>query len=79
MDLERVNVRPENNVAGRNLQIAEGAHADSLGVSSSYVLGFGDSLYSVARKLNVSYEDLRSANGINDPRDLMVGQVLHVP
>lgn len=46
---------------------------------ASYVLSRGDNLYSVARRFNVSYDELRSANGITDPRDLVAGYVLNIP
>jgi len=46
---------------------------------SEYTLGAGDNLYLVARKLGVSFSDLARENGINDPRQLRVGQTLKVP
>jgi LysM repeat protein len=46
---------------------------------TEYVLNGGDNLYSVSRRLQVSYSDLMQANGISDPRQLRVGQKLKVP
>jgi LysM repeat protein len=46
---------------------------------SEYTLQPGDNLYMVSRKLEVSYNDLMQANGLNDPRQLRVGQKLKVP
>jgi LysM repeat protein len=46
---------------------------------SEYTLQAGDNLYMVSRKLEVSYNDLMQANGLNDPRQLRVGQKLKVP
>ncbi len=46
---------------------------------SEYTLSAGDNLYLVARKLGVSFSDLARENGINDPRQLRVGQTLKVP
>jgi hypothetical protein len=46
---------------------------------TEYVLNGGDNLYSVSRRLQVSYSDLMQANGISDPRHLRVGQKLKVP
>ena len=51
-------------------------HATRVG---EYTLGAGDNLYLVARKLGVSFSDLARENGINDPRQLRVGQTLKVP
>jgi LysM repeat protein len=44
-----------------------------------YTLAPGDNLYMVSRKLGVSFDDLKRANGISDPRLLRVGQTLKVP
>jgi LysM repeat protein len=44
-----------------------------------YTLAAGDNLYLVARKLGVSFNDLARENGINDPRQLRIGQTLKVP
>lgn len=46
---------------------------------SEYTLAAGDNLYLVARKLGVSFNDLARENGINDPRQLRIGQILKVP
>jgi LysM repeat protein len=46
---------------------------------SEYTLAAGDNLYLVARKLGVSFNDLARENGINDPRQLRIGQTLKVP
>jgi LysM repeat protein len=47
--------------------------------ASHYTLAPGDNLYMVSRKLGVSYNELARANGIQDPRQLRVGQTLKVP
>lgn len=46
---------------------------------SEYTLAPGDNLYTVSRRLQVSYNDLTQANGLSDPRLLRVGQTLVVP
>lgn len=46
---------------------------------TEYVLNGGDNLYSVSRRLQVSYSDFMQANGISDLRQLRVGQKLKVP
>lgn len=46
---------------------------------TEYTLSAGDNLYLVSRKLGVSYNELARTNGIDDPRQLRVGQTLKVP
>jgi len=46
---------------------------------STYTVQSGDSPIKIARKLGVNSNELMSANGITDPRRLVVGQVLIVP
>lgn len=43
------------------------------------VVGNGDNIYTVSKRLNVSYAELAKANNIASPRDLRVGQTLVVP
>lgn len=44
-----------------------------------YTLEAGDTLYAVAHRLGVSFQELADANGIKDPRALSVGQRLKLP
>ena len=44
-----------------------------------YILQKGDTLYSVARKYNISYEALLAANSIADPTKLRAGQKILIP
>ena len=39
----------------------------------------GETLYSISRKYNVSYEALAAANGITDPTKMKIGTVLIIP
>lgn len=39
----------------------------------------GDTIYTLARRYNVSQEDLMAANGLEDPRSLRVGMRLRIP
>lgn len=52
-----------------------GGYADG----GSYKVKSGDSLYSIARRLNVKPEALARVNGIDDASKLKLGQVLRVP
>ena len=45
----------------------------------SYVVQNGDSLSSISQKFNVAVDQLASANGLNDPNALAVGQTLTIP
>jgi len=75
-----------------NLLTAQNSHSASPTVSSStnqkatsaitqetYTVGPGDTLYGISLKLNVSMEELAKLNGITDPNQIKVGQVLKVP
>lgn len=45
----------------------------------TYVVQPGDTLAAIAAEYNVTVGELMSANGISDPRELQVGQVLRIP
>lgn len=45
----------------------------------SYTVEDGDSLSSIAEAFGVTAEEIAAANGIDDPRNLSVGQVLIIP
>lgn len=45
----------------------------------SYEVVPGDTAWAIARKLNVSYKELLSVNGITRPETLQIGQKLKVP
>src|SRR5690606_7721985 len=49
------------------------------GWTGSYTVARGDSLYAIARKHNVSLNELERANKIADPRRVKPGTVLKVP
>ncbi len=46
--------------------------------SDTYIVKTGDTLYSIAKKFNISVDDLKLANGINNNL-LMLGQELIIP
>lgn len=46
---------------------------------SSYTVKKGDTAWAISRDLGVSFGDLMSANGIDRPESLQIGQVLKVP
>jgi LysM repeat protein len=45
----------------------------------SYKVEKGDNPYNIAKKFGVSYQELLSLNGIDDPTKLQIGQELKVP
>jgi len=62
--------------------VAAAPVAASSGIKDSgkvYEVANGDNPVSIARKLNVSYNDLLALNNIDDPRRLQIGQKLKVP
>jgi len=56
----------------------EPAPVAAAGSASSYVIRPGDTLYSIARAHNMSWQDVARMNGITDPSQLRVGQSLQV-
>ncbi len=56
--------------------IVSGSGAASAG--GTYVVRPGDTLYSIAKKNNISVASLQQLNNINDPTQMSVGQVLRL-
>ena len=46
---------------------------------TTYVVKSGDTVYRIAAKFGISTTALMNANGLTDPRDLRLGQVLTIP
>ena len=55
-----------------------GASYESIPGSNTYIVKSGDSLWSIARKLNVSVEELKAANNLNSNL-ISINQVLRIP
>lgn len=55
------------------------AAAPVVAKARSYEVVPGDTAWAIARKLNVSYKELLSVNGITRPETLQIGQKLKVP
>lgn len=51
----------------------------STGNPTTYVVQYGDTLASIARRFNVSLSELAQVNGITNPNYIYVGQVLTIP
>jgi len=51
----------------------------STGSGSTYTVQAGDNLYRIALKYNLSWQQLAQANGITNPDNIVVGQVLTIP
>lgn len=56
----------------------ESAPVGATGSAPSYVIRPGDTLYSIARSHNMTWQDLARMNNITDPSQLRVGQSLQV-
>jgi LysM repeat protein len=48
-------------------------------VPDGYKVAKGDNPYNIAKKFGVSYQDLLTLNGIDDPTKLQIGQELKIP
>ncbi|MFW6115495.1 MAG: LysM peptidoglycan-binding domain-containing protein [Chloroflexota bacterium] len=74
---------PETIYVGQELIIPEaGAPAPSPSPSpgeTTYVVQPGDNLFRIALRFNLTYQRLAEYNGITDPNDIYVGQVLRIP
>lgn len=44
-----------------------------------YIVGFGDSVWKIARRHHISTSDIIHANNIKTPKSLRVGQILFIP
>jgi LysM repeat protein len=51
----------------------------STGSGSTYTVQAGDNLFRIALKYNLSWQQLAQANGITNPDNIVVGQVLNIP
>jgi LysM repeat protein len=49
------------------------------GDATTYVVKAGDNLYRIALAFGITYQQLALHNGISDPNDIVVGQVLRIP
>jgi LysM repeat protein len=45
----------------------------------TYVVQEGDTLAAIAQQFGTTVEALQSANGISDPNEILIGQVLVIP
>lgn len=88
--LSRVNnVRSNNLRVGSTLMVPEGGVRDAdegpgktraiAARRGTYVVKQGDTLYGIAREQDVELTTLMRANGINDARELRIGQKLYIP
>jgi len=57
---------------------ATDAAAGGVATATSYVIRPGDTLYSIARAHNVTWQDIAMWNNVTDPSQLRVGQTLQV-
>jgi LysM repeat protein len=46
---------------------------------SQYTVQAGDNIFTISRRMNVSFTELAEANNLSSPRDVRVGQVLVSP
>ena len=61
------------------LSISQTTKAQEEGSVAQYVIQPGDTLSKIAVRFNISVEDLASANGITNPNQLFVGDILILP
>jgi LysM repeat protein len=72
-------IAPRNELKSSHSASKE-THANTPASSGkTYVVKKGDNPVSIAKKLNVSYDDLLAINHIDNPRKLQIGQKLLIP
>src|SRR5690242_3476862 len=72
-------IAPRNEVKPSHSASKE-THANTPASSGkTYVVKKGDNPVTIAKKLNVSYDDLLAVNHIDNPRKLQIGQKLLIP
>ena len=81
-DLKKLNNLTSNNLSiGQKLKLENNndnnGSNDNL-YSSTYVVKNGDTLYSIAKKYNVSVDDIKSVNNLTN-NNLTIGQVIKIP
>lgn len=78
--LRRLNGLPNSTIrAGQRLLVPRAGIGGTINEWGRYRVRPGDTLWSVARRFQVSYEALQRVNAIIDPRDLKPGQLLWLP
>jgi len=78
-EIVRLNNLPNNNLSiGQQLLIPTAGSNDSSNSSKTYTVQRGDSLYSIARKFNVSVSDITRLNNLAGT-SLSIGQQLLIP
>ena len=83
-DKARVVAAPKENVREHDLKPSHSPAKDEQAKTHSssgktYTVKKGDNPVGIAKRLNVSYNDLMALNHIDDPRKLQIGQKLLVP
>lgn len=66
-------------IAKTSVQMADTSKAENIIKSSNYVVKQGDTLFSIAKQMNVSVDDLCKTNHINNSSSIKVGQSLTIP
>jgi LysM repeat protein len=73
---------PADLFAGQELKIPEGAAATApleWDGETTYTVQHGDILYEIGLLFGMSWREIAALNGITDPKEIFVGQVLKIP
>jgi LysM repeat protein len=73
-----------NNLTSTTIYVGQvltipGAGAQPPASETTYTVKAGDNLYRIALAFGLTYQQLAAYNGIADPNDIYVGQVLKIP
>ena len=70
---------PDQIAEGQELRIPTSAGSSPPRQAETYAVQNGDTLFSIALQFGITLWDLQVANGISDPDQVFVGQVLTIP
>jgi LysM repeat protein len=57
----------------------DGTYYPAPGGAGTHTVAAGETLYSIARRYGIPAEAIAGANGLGNPNQLFVGQVLYLP
>ncbi len=73
------NINPDNLRIGEQICVPRQERFPSCPEGNFYTVRASDTLYSIARRFNISVDDLQEANPFVEPETLQIGEVICIP